>query len=146
MFTFFRTLSINISGKIPTSYPNPKYKAESVTLLVSLCCHTKLSIFNIIWREHFQMFLFPSWICLFLYYFSNIFENFVPEKRLEWGRVFCNLDLEDCKLNHEIKDICEWICLFIIFEWHKIINLWLEKKLCFSGIFFSYQRLSGFPL
>lgn len=148
MFTFFRTqMSINMSGKIPTCYPNPKYKAESVTLLVSLCCHIRLSVLNIIWSEHFQMFLFPFGICLFLYYFSNTCENFGSWKMTGVERVFCNFNLEDCKLNHEVKDICEWLCLFMIFEWDKIINLWLGKNLWFSAsIFFSYQRLSRFPL
>lgn len=35
----------------------------------------------------------------------------------------------------------------MIFGWHKIINLQLEKNLSFSdGVFFSYCRLSSFSL
>lgn len=175
MITFFRTeMNMNISVQIASSYPNRKYKVESFTLLVSLRCLTRLWVcyvktvhyttspealrsfvlvfFNTIWREHFQIFSILIVVSILALPFLVLLLQHLQELQsltstLVWGEVFCNLDLEDCNLDHESKDIGRWVWFLIIFGRHKITNLQLEKVLSFSGsVFFSYHRLSSFPL
>lgn len=174
MVMFFRTeMNMNISVQIPSSYPNRKYKVESFTLLVSLHCLTRLWVcyvkrvhhttspealrsfvlvfFNVIWREHFQILSISIVVSIlalpFLVLLQHLQELRSLTSMLGWGGVFCNLDLEDCHLDYESKDIHRWLWFLIIFGWHKITNLQLEKVLSFSGsVFFSYHRLSSFAL